>query len=252
MSRIVPRRRLVLAFIFLPITCLSLHGCRTQPTKEHGAQPSTGPVGAASTVKEPQGTEPGEEDRIARLLADVRGEWGQLLTLDAMVGSASTGEVRPGVTLANLSVVSPLGKKYGVPGLPGIPISRPSRVLREGPDHAAGVAGGEDVGRDRPGDHTAGADHGPVADRDAGTEDRAAAHPDVGPDSDGLSQLQPGAPRGGAEGMRGRVDLHRRTEEDAAADGDGHHIEHDAVEVEEHLRAHRDGSRSRSAAKRIL
>ena len=58
-------------------------------------------------------------------------------------------------------------------------------------NNAAGIAGGEDVLRNRPRHDAACADHGPVADSDARANDGPAAHPDIGPDCDGLSQFQP-------------------------------------------------------------
>lgn len=95
------------------------------------------------------------------------------------------------------------------------------------------------IRRDVAGDHAARADDTARADGHPGAEDGAAAHPHVRADVDGFGEL-PRAAQAGIEGVGGGVDLHGRAEHGVVADGDRGHVEHHAVEVEEHPLAEQD------------
>src|SRR5687767_1233879 len=81
-------------------------------------------------------------------------------------------------------------------------------------------------------DDAPGADDGARADADAGQDDSAAAHPDVGPNLDRLPELFT-PPQFRVERVHGRINLHGRPEKREAADAHRAHVQDDAVEVEE-------------------
>jgi hypothetical protein len=81
--------------------------------------------------------------------------------------------------------------------------------------------------------HTASADHRARADSDARQDDRAATHPDVRADGDRLAELL-SASELRAEWMRRRVNLHCGAEQREIPNPHRTHVQHDAVEVEEH------------------
>lgn len=69
-------------------------------------------------------------------------------------------------------------------------------------DHPGGVADGDDVRGNVPGDDGACADHAVVTDGDAWTDDDSAAEPDVVTDGDRLCGFQPVPARLGLDWMR--------------------------------------------------
>src|SRR6188474_2707350 len=105
--------------------------------------------------------------------------------------------------------------------------------------HPARVAGGQHALRDVPGDDAAGSDDGARADLHARQDDCASADPDVGPNLQRLARLLAPAQRR-IERMCGRVELHRGADDREAADAYRAHVEHHAVEVEEHPLAELD------------
>lgn len=70
-----------------------------------------------------------------------------------------------------------------------VAVSRRRPLCRDRPNHPTGIAGGKDIGRDLPCDHTAGADDRLRANRDARTENGPAANPNIRADSDGFGEL---------------------------------------------------------------
>src|SRR5262249_34257348 len=94
----------------------------------------------------------------------------------------------------------------------------------------AGIAGCEHPVGDVPRDDTASTYHGPRADLDARTDDRAPANPHIGAYLDRLGELLH-PPKVGIHGVHGCVDLNRRTEERVGPNPHLAHIEHDAIEI---------------------
>src|ERR1700730_11967475 len=84
------------------------------------------------------------------------------------------------------------------------------------------------------GNHTTGAYQGIVTDGHARQDDRAAADPDIAPDVDWATKLQPGGPPSCIAWVIGREDLNPWTDLRFVANGDLHDVEDNAVEVQEH------------------
>src|SRR5690606_10652369 len=84
-----------------------------------------------------------------------------------------------------------------------------------------------------------GADDAPRSDGHAGENDRAAADPHVGADRHRPPELTT-ASQLRIHRVRGRVDLHGRSDQGVASDDDGADVKDDAVEVEEHPLAQSD------------
>src|SRR5665213_3257382 len=93
---------------------------------------------------------------------------------------------------------------------------------------------------DIPGHDAAGADHGPVTDRDAGQDDGAAADPDVGADPHRTAEFDAAPPRHGIARMVCGINLHRGSDLGAITDHNFNDIEDDAVEIKEHAVAETD------------
>ena len=100
--------------------------------------------------------------------------------------------------------------------------------FRDFPDHPAGVAGGERIGGNIPGDYTSRADDHIIADGDAGTDHHVGTKPAVVAHGDGLGVAHPlhfalavqhGNPLIGEQGMDGGDDGDVGTEVTVIADG---------------------------------
>jgi hypothetical protein len=122
-------------------------------------------------------------------------------------------------------------------------LSRSSRsrplTVSEFPDDTTRIARREDPFGNVAGDHATRADDSAGSDAHARQDERSGADPDVGTDEDGLAILLFSAQRG-VERMHRRQDLNGRSEEREVADTHLAHVEHDAVEVEEHSLAELD------------
>jgi hypothetical protein len=86
--------------------------------------------------------------------------------------------------------------------------------------HARRVAEGGGASRHVAGNHTTGAYQGIVTDGHARQDDRAAPYPDVAPDVDWATKLQPRGPPGRIARVIGREDLNSRADLHFVADGD--------------------------------
>jgi len=91
-----------------------------------------------------------------------------------------------------------------------------SETLRR-TDRAARVPGRDRPGGDRPGDDAPRADHGVLADADAGQHDDAATEPGPGADRDGLRPLRAARALLGVPGMIGSEQLDARPQLDVVA-----------------------------------
>src|ERR1700742_1789426 len=83
------------------------------------------------------------------------------------------------------------------------------------------------------GDHAAGTNHRPIADGNAGQDDRVASDPDVAADPHLAPELEPLAAGLGIPRVVGGIDLHRWSDLGAFTDGYLDHVKNDAVEIEE-------------------
>src|SRR5690606_4724476 len=117
--------------------------------------------------------------------------------------------------------------------------ARTQRSTRNLADDAARVAGRENAVGKVGCDDAARADHGPRSDAHAGQDAGAAPDPSARADRYRLAELLAPAHLG-IEGMRRGVDLHGRAEKREAADADMAHVQHDAIEIEEHALAELD------------
>jgi hypothetical protein len=79
-----------------------------------------------------------------------------------------------------------------------------------------------------------------IANRDAREDDRSAPDPDVAANAHRPSELQTSSPLLGIMGMVGSVDLHRWPDLRSFTNRHFHHVEDDAVEVEEGVGSHLD------------
>ena len=104
---------------------------------------------------------------------------------------------------------------------------------RLGP-HARRVAEGGGADGHVMGDHTTRPYQRVVADGHARQYDRAAPDPDITPDMDRATKFQAGSPTSRVAWVIGRKDLNARPDLRLVSNGDLHHVEDDAVEVQEH------------------
>src|ERR1700754_404891 len=105
---------------------------------------------------------------------------------------------------------------------------------------AGRVSGNRDARPDISRHHTAGPDHGAVADGDAGQDDGAAADPDIAADPHRAAEFEAFGPGFGVARVVGGVDLHRRSDLGAVADAYLDDVEDHAIEVQEHAIAEPD------------
>lgn len=116
---------------------------------------------------------------------------------------------------------------------------RRALLIGDRTNHPAGVAGCKHALGEVPRYDASRADHSPGADAYARANDSPAPDPHVRPDLDGLTILLLAA-KLRVERMGGRVDLHRRAEQDVVPDVGLADVQYDAVEVEEALRPQMD------------
>jgi len=112
-------------------------------------------------------------------------------------------------------------------------------LLADCPNDAAGIAGGEDSGRDLPCDHAPGSNDRFRADLHSRANDRAAANPHIGADFDWFAEFLL-ATQVGIHRVRGRINLDCRAEQARVANRHLAYIQYDAVEIEKHATAEQD------------
>src|SRR3569623_1359498 len=110
-----------------------------------------------------------------------------------------------------------------------------SRDLPKGANDAAGIPCGQHVRGNGAGHHAAGADDAAGADGDSRADDGAPAYTHIGLDAHRLGIFAPLPAFLRTERMHRCTDLNGGSDEDVVTNGDGHHIENHAVEIEEHL-----------------
>ncbi len=111
--------------------------------------------------------------------------------------------------------------------------------FRNLPDDPARIAGGKHAFGDVPGDDAPRPDDRFRSDFRSRADDRTASHPHAGADFDGFAEFLVAAQFGVHRMSRG-IDLDSRPEEGKVANLDEAHVEHHAVEVEEHPLAQQD------------
>ena len=102
--------------------------------------------------------------------------------------------------------------------------------------YARRVAEGCGASRHVAGNHTTGAYQGIVTDGHARQDDRAAPDPNIAPDMDWATKLQPGGPPSCIARVIDRKNLHPGADLCLVADDDLHDVEDNTAEVQEHAR----------------